>query len=73
MNTVIQKESKKIALRLLHERQEREWSQQELADKAGIDRKTVNRIENLHFSPSMETFLRLCNAMKVQAHEVLKG
>jgi transcriptional regulator with XRE-family HTH domain len=73
MTTVIQKESKKIALRLLRERQEREWSQQELADKAGIDRKTVNRIENLHFSPSMETFLRLCNAMKVQAHEVLKG
>ena len=73
MTTVIQKESKKIALRLLRERQEREWSQQELADKAGIDRKTVNRIENLHFSPSMETFLRLCNAMKVQAHEVLRG
>jgi DNA-binding XRE family transcriptional regulator len=70
---MIQKESKKIALRLLRERQEREWSQQELADKAGIDRKTVNRIENLHFSPSMETFLRLCNTMKVQAHEVLKG
>ena len=73
MSTMIQKESKKIALRLLRERQEREWSQQELADRAGIDRKTVNRIENLHFSPSMETFLRLCNAMKVQAHEVLKG
>jgi len=73
MSTMIQKESKKIALRLLRERQEREWSQQELADKAGIDRKTVNRIENLHFSPSMETFLRLCNAMKVQAHEVIKG
>jgi transcriptional regulator with XRE-family HTH domain len=70
---MIQKESKKIALRLLRERQEREWSQQQLADKAGIDRKTVNRIENLHFSPSMETFLRLCNAMKVQAHEVIKG
>jgi putative transcriptional regulator len=70
---MIQKESKKIALRLLRERQEREWSQQELADRAGIDRKTVNRIENLHFSPSMETFLRLCNAMKVQAHEVIKG
>ncbi len=73
MSTMIQKESKKIALRLLRERQEREWSQQELADRAGIDRKTVNRIENLHFSPSMETFLRLCNAMKVQAHEVIKG
>lgn len=73
MSTVIQKESKKIALRLLRERQEREWSQQQLADKAGVDRKTVNRIENLHFSPSMETFLRLCNAMKVQAHEVIKG
>lgn len=70
---IVQKESKKIAMRLLRERQEREWSQQELANRAGLDRKTVNRIENLHFSPSMETFLRLCNAMKVQAHEVIKG
>jgi transcriptional regulator with XRE-family HTH domain len=70
---MIQKESKKIALRLLRERQDRDWSQQDLADNAGMDRKTVTRIENLHFSPSMETFLRLCNAMKVQAHEVLKG
>lgn len=73
METKIQKESKKIAMRLLQERQAKDWSQQELADRAGLDRKTVNRIENLHFSPSMETFLRLCSAMKVRPQEVIKG
>jgi len=73
MDTKIEKESKKIAMRLLQERQAKDWSQQELADRAGLDRKTVNRIENLHFSPSMETFLRLCNAMKVRPQEVIKG
>lgn len=41
-------------------------SQQALADMSGIDRKTVNRIENGHYSPNMETFLSLCEALTVQ-------
>jgi putative transcriptional regulator len=71
--STIERESKKIAMRLLREREAKDWSQQKLADKAGVDRKTVNRIEKLHFSPSMETFLRLCDAMKVKPADVIKG
>jgi DNA-binding XRE family transcriptional regulator len=58
--TAIEKKTMRIAERLKNERLEREWSQETLANKAGIDRKTVNRIENGHFSPSMTTFLLLC-------------
>jgi len=36
-----------------------ELSQDTLAEFAGIDRKTVNRIENGHFSPSLDTMTRL--------------
>lgn len=30
-----------------------------LAELAGVDRKTINRIENGHFSPSVDTMTRL--------------
>jgi transcriptional regulator with XRE-family HTH domain len=34
-------------------------SQEGLAEIAGVDRKTINRIENGHFSPSIETLVRI--------------
>jgi DNA-binding XRE family transcriptional regulator len=34
-------------------------SQEALAEYAGVDRKTINRIENGHFSPSLDTMARL--------------
>lgn len=48
-------------------------SQEELATAAGIDRKTVNRIENGHFSPNLDTFFRLCVALNVRPSELMKG
>lgn len=36
-----------------------ELSQGALAELAGIDRKTINRIENGHFSPSVDTMTRV--------------
>ena len=36
-----------------------ELSQDALAKMAGIDRKTINRIENGHFSPSVDTMTRV--------------
>jgi DNA-binding XRE family transcriptional regulator len=44
-----------------------------LAQKAGIERKTVNRIENGHFSPNLSTLIRVCKALKVKPSEVLEG
>lgn len=64
---------KKIQSRLLTLRQDSEMSQDTLAQKAGIERKTVNRIENGHFSPNLDTLLRLCQALKVKPEELLKG
>jgi DNA-binding XRE family transcriptional regulator len=66
MNTTYaSKQVSRVAARMKQERKNRKWSQQELAERAGIDRKTVNRIERGHFSPSMETYFMLCHAMKV--------
>jgi DNA-binding XRE family transcriptional regulator len=48
-------------------------SQDDLAKAAGIDRKTVNRIENGHFSPNLDTFFRLCIALDVRPADLMKG
>ena len=42
-----------------------ELSQDELAQRAGIDRKTINRIENGHFSPTLDTITRLSLVLKI--------
>lgn len=48
-------------------------TQEQLAKAAGVDRKTVNRIENGHFSPSLDTFFRLCVALDVRPADLMKG
>ena len=48
-----------VADRLIALRDQRGFSQARLAELAGVDRKTINRIENGHFSPSLDTLTRL--------------
>lgn len=52
-----------IAEAVKNKRTEKGWSQLELAEKAGVDRKTVNRIENGRYSPSMNTLVSVGNAL----------
>ena len=67
------KKEKLVAERLRKFRESAELTQGETAEMAGIDRKTVNRIENEHFSPNLDTLLRLCDVLGVKASELLKG
>ncbi len=69
---IIQKQQAEFALRLKQHRKQLGFSQDELAKNAGIDRKTVNRIENGHFSPSLETLFRLCFVLEVEPSAILK-
>ena len=71
MNT--EKKELRVSARLKKLRIERELSQDALAQKAGIERKTINRIENGHFSPNLSTLLSVCKALKVKPSEVLEG
>jgi len=41
-------------------------SQAQLAKLSGVDRKTINRIENNHFSPSLDTYFRILSVFKKQ-------
>lgn len=47
-------------------------TQQGLADAAGIDRKTVNRIEMGRFTPNIDTLARLAAAMRIEPTDLLK-
>ncbi len=61
-----------LAERLYQFRQENELSQARLAEIAGVDRKTINRIENGHFSPALDTIVRLCVALGVKPADLLR-
>jgi len=62
-----------VSSNLLRARKKRELSQDALAIKAGLDRKTINRIENNHFSPSMDTFFRICGALGVKPVDMVRA
>lgn len=62
-----------IAERLRDFRTESGYTQEKLAKKAGIDRKTVNRIENALFSPTVDTLYRLCKVLEITPSKFLDG
>jgi putative transcriptional regulator len=71
MNT--DKRESKLQSRLKSLRIQANLSQGELAEKAGLERKTINRIENGHFSPNISSLLRICGALKVKPSKILEG
>lgn len=60
-----------VADRLVALRAERGFSQAHLAQLAGVDRKTINRIENGHFSPSLDTLTRLSVVLKCRLADLV--
>ena len=58
-------QQKIVAKELRKLRIKSDLSQDELATRAGIDRKTINRIENGHFSPTLDTITRLSFVLKI--------
>jgi transcriptional regulator with XRE-family HTH domain len=61
-----------LAERLFDLRSTNELSQAFLAELAGVDRKTINRIENGHFSPALDTIVRLSVALGIAPSDLLK-
>jgi len=60
-----------LAERLLELRIDADLSQARLAEIAGVDRKTINRIENGHFSPALDTIVRLSVALGITPSTLL--
>jgi len=63
---------KQLSSRLKKERLSQDMTQSGLAEKAGIERKTINRIEKGHYSPNIDTLLKVCKALKVKPAKILE-
>jgi len=50
----------------------REWTQEDLAHRAGFDRKSINRLENGAYSPSLDRVAVLADALGVPVSELVR-
>ncbi|MGL9728533.1 helix-turn-helix transcriptional regulator [Enterococcus sp. DIV0756] len=53
-------------------RAERDWTQADLAEKAGISRQAVISIEKYKYTPSLELAFDIARAFEVDINEVFK-
>lgn len=67
----IQRKKNDYAKKLKQRRNSIGMSQSNLAYLSGVDRKTINRIENGHFSPSLDTMLRIALVLKLNTAEAI--
>ncbi len=52
------------------ERAKLDWTQQELADKVGVSRQTINSIEAERYVPSTVLALKIAKAFKTTVNEI---
>ncbi len=63
---------RKRGMRLKQIREKRGWTQERLAEKVGVSRVTIARIETANRKPSLELLERLAKALKVKVGDLLK-
>ncbi len=66
-------QTRKFGARIREKRLANEWTQRNLADKAGIDPAFVSRIEAGLIEPCLGTLTVLSKAFSVTLSELLKG
>lgn len=62
-----------VGNRLKELRVERALTQEELAEKAGVGKNTVNRIERNETEPHMSTLRKLADALGVEPARIVRG
>ena len=63
---------KAMAINLRRERQARDWSQEELADRARLSARYLGSIERAAVSPSITVLGRLAEALHVDPCELIR-
>jgi putative transcriptional regulator len=53
-------------------RGERGWSQQELAERLGVSRQTVNALENDRYDPSLPLAFRVARLFSMRIEEIFR-
>ena len=68
---IVASTQREVSEKLVELRKNQGLTQNQLSEMAGIDRKTINRIENGHLSPSVDTLTRLALALQVSIGDLL--
>jgi putative transcriptional regulator len=58
--------------RLRELRAERRWSQQELAERVGVSRQTINAIETQRYDPSLPLAFKLAETFGCRIEKIFK-
>ncbi len=56
---------KKISLKIKFERMKKNFSQEDLAHRAGVNKNTIWKIETGKVSPSVETLVKIAKALEI--------
>ena len=62
--------AKKFATRIRFERVKKRYSQEQLAELAGIGRTTLSQIEAFKASPTLDVVEKLANALEYEPYEL---
>ena len=62
-----------IGTRIATLRHQRRWTQEKLAELAGLSNNYISNIENHHSIPSLETLVKICAALEVTPDTILLG
>lgn len=68
---IVESTQRQVAEKIVELRETHGLTQLQLSELAGIDRKTINRIENGHYSPSIDTLTRLALALQVSVSDLV--
>lgn len=68
---IVESTQRQVSEKLVELRESHGLTQLQLSELAGIDRKTINRIENGHFSPSLDTLTRLALVLHVSVSDLV--
>lgn len=71
MSADIRNHEQQLATAIKSFRKSRGLTQEALAEKAGLDRKTINRIEKGHYAPTMSNFFQISEALGVEPKDLL--
>ena len=71
IGNIVNETRRNVASNLIALREGASLTQLQLSELAGIDRKTINRIENGHFLPSVNTLTRLALVLNTAVGNLL--
>jgi len=65
--------SSPLATKIRKLRNDREWSQEELADRTGLHRTYISHIENAKREISVETLCKVAKGLEVTPSDLMQG